>query len=309
MPLSEQAVATGTAAEIEAKAAAEVAAASVHSAAYAFVRQLAAELSVSPLELPSYPQIALRVQQLLTDDNVSSDRLVRVMGAEPMLAARILAMANSAALNTSGQVVDDLRTAVMRLGFDSLRTAVIGYAMAQQRQAQDFKNIQRPMNALWHHSMQVSAMCFVVARKTGRFKPDTALLVGVLSGVGKLYILTRACRHPDLFANPAAYADIVRDWHANIAQALLDSWQMSEEIVNAVHDFEAAGEDKRRTANLADVLAAAQLLVSFREAPDVLQIKVPESIFMSRLGLDAVACSSLISESAEEVSSLMAALG
>ena len=64
------------------------------------------------------------------------------------------------------------------------------------------------------------------------------MLAGLLHGIGKLYILTRSSQHPGLFANQAAYNAIVRDWHSAVAKALLENWDMAEEIVDAVSDYE-----------------------------------------------------------------------
>jgi HD-like signal output (HDOD) protein len=281
----------------------------VNAAAYGFVRQLAVDLSGPTLELPSYPKVALRVQALLAEENVTSDRIVRVLGAEPTLVGRILTLCNSAAHNPSGRPIADLRTAILRLGFDSLRTAVISFAMAQQREAPAFKSIQSPMRSLWEHSIEVSALCYVLARLESRYNPDTALLTGVVSGVGKLYILTRASAHPQLFQAPAAYAEIVRNWHAEIAQAILEHWQMAEEIVRAVRDYQEVDGEMRRNPNLADLLAAAQVIVECKDAPELLHVKVSQSPTFERLKLDTLACQNLICESAQEIEALRSALG
>jgi HD-like signal output (HDOD) protein len=113
------------------------------TAAFEFVRELSAELSQSTIELPSFPEVAVRVQKALSEENCSSERVVRVIGAEPMLATRVLQMANSAALNPGGKPVAELRTAVTRLGFDALRAATVSFAMAQLRSAAADKGVQR----------------------------------------------------------------------------------------------------------------------------------------------------------------------
>src|SRR5215218_1528836 len=95
--------------------------------AFAFVQSLAAELSTGKVELPSFPDIAMRVRQVLSDDNVGPDKVVRVVGSEPALAARLLQLANSAAMNFSGKAVTDLRTAVNRMGFNMVRSAAIAF--------------------------------------------------------------------------------------------------------------------------------------------------------------------------------------
>src|SRR5579863_7486083 len=157
------------------------------TAAFEFVRELSVELSASNIELPSFPEVASRVQQALAQENTSSERVVRVIGAEPMLATRVLSMANSAALNPGGKQITELRTAVTRLGFDALRAATVSFAMAQLRSAGDFKNVQRYLDALWQQSVLVASLCFVVARRVGKISSDTAMLTGLVQGVGKLY--------------------------------------------------------------------------------------------------------------------------
>jgi HD-like signal output (HDOD) protein len=250
------------------------------------------------------------VQKVLAEDSASAERVVRVLGAEPMLAARVLSMANSAALAPGGQAVAELKAAVTRLGFDALRTAVIGFALAQLRSAPAFRGIERQLNAFWQHSVLVSALSFVLARRGQRVSADTAMLAGVVHGVGKLYILTRAMRHPALFSDRVSYQRIERDWHGGIAKALLESWHMTEEIVMAVaHYSDPARELRGTSAALADVLEVADAVARCRDAPELLGPEIAELEGAGRLGLDADICRALMKESAVELAALRAALG
>jgi hypothetical protein len=70
--------------------------------AFAFVQALAAELSKGKVDLPSFPDIALKVRRVLADEEVSQEKVVRVVGSEPALAARLMQIANSAAINFTG---------------------------------------------------------------------------------------------------------------------------------------------------------------------------------------------------------------
>ena len=67
------------------------------SPSFAFVQALAAELNSGDLDLPSFPDIAIRVRKVLEDDNSTIEDIVRVLGSEPGLAARLVKIANSAA--------------------------------------------------------------------------------------------------------------------------------------------------------------------------------------------------------------------
>jgi HD-like signal output (HDOD) protein len=277
--------------------------------AFEFVRELAAELSGGAITLPSYPDVAMRVQRVLADEDASNERVVRVMGAEPVLASRVLAMANSVAMNPTGKPVADLRSAVTRLGFDALRATVVGYAMTQLRSADQFKDIVKVLMAQWTHSVWMSATSFVIARRQKRGNPDTAMLAGLLEGVGKLYILTRASRHAALFADAAVYHGIVRDWHASIARAVLEQWRMNEEIIVAVQGSEQAGREERGYSNLADILAASTLLLTCREAPEMLALQLPENLAAQRLNITMADAETLVAEAAVEVAALREALG
>ena len=280
------------------------------TAAFEFVRDLSLELSASTIELPSFPEVASRVQKALSEENSSSERVVRVIGAEPMLATRVLSMANSAALNPGGKQITELRTAVTRLGFDALRAATVSFAMAQLRSAADFKNVRRYLDALWQQSVLVASLCFVVARRSGKANPDTAMLTGLVHGVGKLYILTRSQRHPALFADQAMYQHIVNDWHGSIAKVLLENWHMAEEIVAAVHSH---GDDARQlrgaSAALADVVEVALTLAACKQLPETLPERLGGLKAAAHLELSVEACGALLAESADELAALRAALG
>jgi HD-like signal output (HDOD) protein len=280
------------------------------TAAFEFVRELSAELSASTIELPSFPDVAARVQRALSEENCSSERVVRVLGAEPMLATRVLSMANSAALNPGGKPVAELRTAVTRLGFDALRAATVSFAMAQLRSAAAFRGVQRYLDALWQQSVLVASLCFVVARRAGKVNADTAMLTGLVHGVGKLYILTRSTRHPALFADQEMYQHIVNDWHASIAKVLLENWHMTEEIITAVHTYDDDSRQARGTsAVLADVLEVAVTLAVCKQLPEQLSERIGTLKSAARLELDAEVCQALVVESGEELAALRTALG
>jgi HD-like signal output (HDOD) protein len=278
--------------------------------AFAFVQALANELSKGKVDLPSFPNIALRVRKVLSDENVSQDNVVRVIGSEPALAARLMQIANSAALNYSGKPITELRTAISRMGFNMVRSAAIAFAMSQLKKVDALKGLEKPLDELWRRSAAVAAMSHAVARYFSKVNPDTALLAGLLHGIGQLYILTRSAQHPGLFANHAAYNAIVRDWHSAIAKALLENWDMTEEVVDAVSNY----EDLERShsgplVDLTDVLTVGNLLAAFKEHPETIELNMQNVAACQRMKIDLASYEKLIAESEHEIENLMQALG
>jgi HD-like signal output (HDOD) protein len=277
--------------------------------AFAFVQSLAAELSKGKVELPSFPDIALRVRKVLSDENVSQDMVVRVVGSEPALAARLMQIANSAALNFSGKPITELRTAISRMGFNMVRSAAIAFAMSQLKKQDALKGLEAPLGELWKRSAAVAAMSHAVARRYSKINPDTGLLAGLLHGIGQLYILTRSAQHPGLFANQAAYAAIVRDWHSAIAKALLENWEMADEVIEAVSNFEDLERLHSGPVDLTDVVTVGSLLAAFKDHPETIELNMHDVAACKRMQIDRASYEQLIDESEQEIDTLRQALG
>jgi HD-like signal output (HDOD) protein len=279
------------------------------NAAFAFIQELAAGLSRKEIELPSFPDVAIRVRRVLADEDVSAKDVVRVVGSEPALAARIMQMANSAALGHVGKPIADLRAAITRIGFNLVRSAAISFAMSQVRRAENLKSLGGSLQSHWEHSSLVAAFSHVVARRLTKVNADTALLAGLLHGVGKLYILTQAVRHPALFNDQAAYFEVERDWHVSIAKALLETWQIPEDIVAAVEGHEDTTREHEGPPDLTDVLTVGSLLATFHAYPDTLELNLQGVRACERMRLDRKALETLVSESEKDVASLRQMLG
>jgi HD-like signal output (HDOD) protein len=277
--------------------------------AFAFVQSLAAELSKGKVELPSFPDIALRVRKVLSDENVSQDMVVRVVGSEPALAARLMQIGNSAALNFSGKPITELRTAISRMGFNMVRSAAIAFAMSQLKKQDALKGLEKPLEDLWKRSAAVAAMSHAVAKRYSKINPDTGLLAGLLHGIGQLYILTRSAQHPGLFANQAVYTAIVRDWHSAIAKALLENWEMAEEVVDAVSNFEDLERSHTGPVDLTDVVTVGNLLAAFKDHPETIELNMHDVAACKRMKIDRASYEQLIDESEHEIDTLRQALG
>src|SRR5882724_2974382 len=269
--------------------------------AFTFVQALAAELSGGKIELPGFPHIVMRVQKVLADERADAGLIVKVLGSEPVLASQMVRMANSAALKPAGAHVTDLRTAVARVGLDTVRSATIAFAMRQLRDAPLLKGLEAPLGVLWRRSVLVASLSCIVARRLTSVNPDTALLAGLLQGIGRLYILTRASAHRALFADQDSYHAIELDWHLSIAAALLENWGIADEIVQAVHESENFERESRGPLGLADVLVAGTILAEHHNQPQALQAQVLCAKPLQRLKLEAAGCEVFIAESAADI--------
>ena len=276
--------------------------------AFDFVRTLAAELSAGNVDLPSFPEIAVRVRRVLSDPKSSVEQVVRVVGSEPALAARLLRISNSASLNRSGRPVNDLRTAINRIGYNMVRSASMSFSMAQIRKSNKLAGLEHHLNDLWERSTLVAAFAYVLARNCTKVNPDEAMLTGMMHGIGKLYVLTRVVDHPELFASNTLLSQIITEWHASIGKAILENWNFSESMAQAVGDQADFGRALEGPADLTDIILVSILMAAHTNDMPGLEASLSDITAAKRLGLDQAKTQAVMSESAAEVSALSQAL-
>ena len=281
---------------------------STSAVAFAFVAELAEEVSKGRVELPSFPDVAVRVRKVLADEHVSNEQIARVVGSDAGLVARLLTLANSAALNRSGKSVSDLKTAVNRIGHNNVRTAAVSFAIAQLRRAGELKHISKELEQMWTEATMVAALSYALAARAGGINADEAMLAGLLHNVGKIYVLARAHRHDSLFKDPVTIAQVLRDWHANVGKAIVENWGFPPHIADAI----AEHENIDRTVGMADVtdvLTVAVMMSGFMGHETDLELNMQGVKAFWRLKLDNEKCVHVMRDCAEEITALRTALG
>lgn len=277
--------------------------------AFAFVQSLAQELSRGRVDLPSFPEVAVRVHGVLASPDASDARIARIIASDAGLAAHMLALANSAALSRGGKPIVDLKLAVTRVGHVNTRSAAIAYALGQIRRASSLAHIRDELSALWRRSTRVAAVAHVVARHTRVADPDEALLAGLLHNIGCVYILARADRHSALFTDAALRDALMADWNASIGRSIAENWGLSEGVAEAIAEQFVDARPPSGRRDLLDVLSVAVRSADHEPGVTDPQLPIAGANTFERLGIDAALLDSLIGESAAEIEDLRSALG
>jgi putative nucleotidyltransferase with HDIG domain len=278
------------------------------SIAFAFVAELAQEVSKGRVELPSFPDVAVRVRKVLADENVSNEQIARVVGSDAGLAARVFTLANSVAMNRGGRTITDLRMAVNRIGHNHVRTAAVAYAIAQLRRAAELQHIAKELEQLWNEATMVAALAYAVAARVRAANADECMLAGLLHNVGKIYILARAHKHRQLFEDASTLAQVMRDWHANVGKAIAENWGFPEHIVEAIGEHENIDRQVEKP-DITDVLTVAVMMSGFVGHEADLELNMQGVKAFWRLGLDNAKCVHVMRDCAEEIALLRTALG
>lgn len=272
------------------------------SSGFEFIEGLATELSSKKLVFPTSINITMRIRHALHDPNASTDKIVHIVGAEPVLSAQLLRLCNAAAFSMGGKPVSDLHVAVVRLGYTMVQNVAISVGMRQLMEGKVHGVTPPVIEGLWKRSIRVAALCFVSAKRLTRINADTAMLAGLLHDIGKFYILNRARDYPDLFNNEAALWEVVDQWHADVGEAILESWEIPEEIDLAVRDHRDTQRTHRGPADLTDIVTAADFLDGVYHAGKIQELDWDTApLALTRLNLQSESCQALLLETKEEL--------
>jgi len=274
--------------------------------ALAFLQRLATEVSEGTIDLPCFPDVVIRISQALADPNTTPEGVVTVVGAEPRLAARVLQTANSAAFNSSGKPLSDLRSAIIRLGQQMVQSTAMAYALQNMKNEAQLRSFAQPLAELWNKSIAVASICKLLAART-KVPADEAFLTGLVHGIGNLYIMARAAGAQNGLG-PAPWMELIGGWQASIGQAVLQSWGFAEELCEAVGEQDDLERRFRHEARLSDILVAGLLLAEAQKTPEPRSVRTEGVNAFLSLRLNSAECIALLSAADERIREVLEAL-
>jgi HD-like signal output (HDOD) protein len=209
------------------------------------------------VELPSLPDVAIRIAKVINDSNTDSRDIARVVQADPTVAARIISVVNSAAYRSKSPI-DNLPDAVSRLGRNVTHHLVISFVLSKLFHSRS-QMLKQRLFELWQHSAYVAALCHELARVTPRLEPAQAMLCGLLHDIGALAIIGTARKKPELLENPQLLDLLLNNLKAEVGAMVLKKWDFPSFFVQVALHAEEWMRDKHHDPDYVDLLLVAQL--------------------------------------------------
>ena len=140
--------------------------------------------------LPSLPTVALDVLRICEDPSSDIGDLAEGLSRDPILAGRVLQMANSAYYNGGAEVTSLNRAAVM-LGLRALKVLALGFTLANELPSRG-ESGGFDLQLFWHRSLVNAVAGRSVAAAIRSTKTEEAFLCGLLAQIGKLALAKAA---------------------------------------------------------------------------------------------------------------------
>lgn len=222
-----------------------------------FVNELIEDLESGQLQLPTLPEVALRVRDVVDDEDANASQIAEIIAQDAALSARLIQVANSP-LYRGRQEIDRLSMVVARLGNKLVRNLVTSQVMKQMFQATN-DVVDQHLRAVWEHSVQVAAIARALAGSVPGVMPDQAMLAGLIHDIGTLPILYRAEERDELLETPGLLDQLNARLHTRIGGAILKHWKFPDALVAVAAEHENLERTHEGGPDLVDLVQVANL--------------------------------------------------
>ncbi len=249
--------------------------------------------------LPALPDTVQRVREAMEDPEVSIRDIVKIVETDPPVAAKLLAVANSAAYGFAHRV-DNVTLAAALLGLDETYMLILSSAVVDTFE----KSGQYDYRKLWTNSMVCAQLASVVAKTCGLDGLPGVFAAGLLHDIGRVALMEAAPnRYAKLDGNLMgkdllqAEREALGITHTEAAFVLASNWDLPPKLVEPMrfhHTFDYAENAKEATAIVA--VAATLTEALSEDEPDEQFVQENCGDAMAYLGLDFAKLTSLVEE-------------
>ena len=251
-------------------------------------------------QLPVIPKLLHELMQNFSDDNSRIEDIAKKIAMDQVISAKVLKMANSAAYRRGAEITS-IEQAVIRLGFNALRSMVVASGlMTSFRTPANFDK-----NKFWVDNFQVATIAKALAGDCRNIEPETAFTCALLHNIGELLIQSALPEEASLInmsiSRGSSRIDAQREMlgydYSQVGAELARRWSLSDTFVRAIAqqldplNFEPISQEA--------VLIRLAMFVSFAwnagVPPQVIVARFPTPL-AQHLGIDAACLASRLEE-------------
>lgn len=230
-------------------------------------------------ELKAMSPTVAEVLKLTGTDRCSIEQVSRAISRDHAIALKILKLANSA-VYTRGEPVDSVHDAVLRIGLEQIRQAVLNISVVDQFTSESGKSTM-DVGQFWEHAIAVGMIAAELARARGERDTDAAFTMGLLHDIGKMVYLTQlgdtyvdvvSTAHKLRLPVEQVESRVLLLNHADLMDRVLHHWKFPKQLINPIvfHHLSASNIrsnapreiNEVATLGLANRLAHAMMLGS-----------------------------------------------
>ena len=246
-----------------------------------------ARITDGRLDLPVMPEVCVECLSLL-DARQPLARVAGVACRDPLLATRVLRLANSTASASRTRIVD-VESALVRVGTESFRVVLVEVAARGVFLSRD-PRVRAQMRSIWEDAQQVSE---VAGRLADRVAPDrrgAARTAGLVRDIGRPVLAAMILEVERTletgsrsWMSAEVFGAIVDKHHTDVARRVAEHWRLPAESIAAITEDEL--DEERSVANLVRLAHASVRLPNVDDVSETRRLEARITRGLTLFGL------------------------
>ncbi|MFK7997634.1 MAG: HDOD domain-containing protein [Granulosicoccus sp.] len=220
-----------------------------------FITELVDSFRFEDAKLPSLPSAAIYLERAIRDDSVSLAKLASLLEKDPVLAARLIRVANSA-FYRAVTPVESVPVAVTRIGFSATRN--IALVLLSNVFRARHKLVAERISQLWNESLRTAAVASILTRHYPLIDSNRAMLGGLMYNVGAMLLLTKIDEKVRAIPHPMILDQMIAKHAARFGLMLLRFWEMDPDLLEVVAHRDNWQRNHEQSPDLADLILVAR---------------------------------------------------
>lgn len=189
------------------------------------------------------PHVALKVGELVKDENSTMQDFEKTIELDPILVTRLLRLVNSPFFGLANKV-EKISKAVVFVGMKNLRNLVAVDAIrdlfTEEKPKQGFSRAN-----LWLHSATIATLTDMIGKRIFGDSREDLFLAGIIHDIGIIAedqvvgeLLRKACDlyQPGVKSLIQSENEIIGTDHCKVGALLAKEWNMPDDVLKAVRD-------------------------------------------------------------------------
>ncbi len=195
------------------------------------------KIILETIDIPSLPPVAMKVLQLVSNDNSSLNELEETLSKDQSFSARLLRIANSPYYGKN-RSVDSIGKAIILIGFNTMKSLVVAASLRDMHRK--FGIFEQK---LWEHGLAVSIAASQIAADTKMMKPDEAMVCGLVHDMGKIVLNISLSEQYSLvieraYAEGLSFIEIENDMlgfnHCQVGGLIARKWKLPKNLETVI---------------------------------------------------------------------------
>jgi putative nucleotidyltransferase with HDIG domain len=200
------------------------------------------ELIATVTTLTSFPDVAMKIDEIVNHPDSGSAELAEVIRTDPALTASLIRLANSA-LYTPATTVDSVERAITFVGYRQIRD--LAYGVCAVNSFNGIPNELISPEVFWKHSVYCGVAAQHIATELKLCRNESVFTAGLLHDIGELVLYSQcpeAARRAlilsmevdDGLSTYLSEREIIGYDHCEVGELLATSWQFPAILRNCI---------------------------------------------------------------------------